>query len=643
MTKPNQSKYRIEDVPFESLLLNPYQPRSSRPVSKTIELAASIQKNGLRQFPVGRESIGKHIELEFGAGRLSAFMMMAQVQKRIKNGQTPLMGEFGLNDQDADEETRENFSTLIALASIWVETQEPISTMPVIIEDLTDRQMFEHAVVENNDREPLSTIDLANSMKTYIEQFGATSKEVGELYHLSGSTVRGMLRLLELPDVVQERLNEGSLSRGQANKLLVLQSISPDLVEKAANKIKADQPVREVDNLIESIVIGSKNTTLMWRSYQGKEVRAGYGLWRLDDNSINGIRPVDAKALLKQYKSIEKEVIKIDSTRKPFEALEIMIQYLSDYLNDGMGDKESAVQEFLGLFEGSEETFVRFLLNQVSPPTCADCQMHKIINDDHICANRPCHDWKKALWVHGELSRIADELSAPVYDPEKDGECYPDTPPRWGTDSEGKYRILDNPFDGLIGKSHDLRIRIEPLTSTMHPHTNSTSIQLVAIGKAAKKLSAPSPEEKKEKVKSPEGEKEKKKVAVPMCYILSGFIWKYIDLFTAPFLATPDNVIRALSYVIDDSTDHFDNPNLYWGYEVEDELIHIKRIYTHISIIGWVVSTENIDSCSLHYLAAMIKDDIAGDLGASLPADWLTLASDYETGVSDGAIDPIHY
>lgn len=94
-----------------------------------------------------------------------------------------------------------------------------LSSVPVVVRDLSDRETLEIAIVENLQREDLNAVEEARAFKQLLD-FGLNQDGVGKAVGKSRSTVANALRLLTLPAEVQEAIEEGTLTAGHARAIL---------------------------------------------------------------------------------------------------------------------------------------------------------------------------------------------------------------------------------------------------------------------------------------------------------------------------------------------------------------------------------------------------------------------------------------
>jgi ParB family chromosome partitioning protein len=127
------------------------------------------------------------------------------------------------------------------------------SEVPVQVVEAEDRQMAELALVENLQRKDLNALEKAASFQRYLQAYGCTQEELAARLKLDRSTISNFIRLLELPDEVQQSLREGKITQGHARSLLPL----GDQREQAALCRRIQQEglsVRQTEALIQQIV-----------------------------------------------------------------------------------------------------------------------------------------------------------------------------------------------------------------------------------------------------------------------------------------------------------------------------------------------------------------------------------------------------
>jgi ParB family chromosome partitioning protein len=127
-----------------------------------------------------------------------------------------------------------------------------LTTIPALVRESEDRDSLEQAIVENLHRDDLNPLEEAAAFHRLMDEFGLTQHQVAVRVGRSRPAVANSLRLLHLPDSVQERIMDGSLGAGHARALAGLGD--RQLVERLARRV-ADEglSVRQVEDLVRSI------------------------------------------------------------------------------------------------------------------------------------------------------------------------------------------------------------------------------------------------------------------------------------------------------------------------------------------------------------------------------------------------------
>ncbi len=92
--------------------------------------------------------------------------------------------------------------------------------VPVVVRELNDAESLEIALIENVQRDDLSPLDEARAYQQLIDDFAHTQDEIAERVGKSRPTIANALRLLRLPEAVQQELNRGHLTAGHARVLV---------------------------------------------------------------------------------------------------------------------------------------------------------------------------------------------------------------------------------------------------------------------------------------------------------------------------------------------------------------------------------------------------------------------------------------
>lgn len=94
--------------------------------------------------------------------------------------------------------------------------------VPASVIEADERQMAELAIVENLQRKDLNPLEKAAAFQRYLEVYACTQEELAARLRLDRSTVANLIRLLELPQPVQETIRQGKITQGHARALLPL-------------------------------------------------------------------------------------------------------------------------------------------------------------------------------------------------------------------------------------------------------------------------------------------------------------------------------------------------------------------------------------------------------------------------------------
>ena len=132
----------------------------------------------------------------------------------------------------------------------WRASQKAeMKTIPAILVDVDDDKSMQIALIENIQREDLNPIEKAKAFKNVIEKTSCTQDELAERIGMDRSTLANFIRLVDLPEDVQESVSRGTISMGHARALLALQG---ERDQRAfARKIEKDGiSVRKLENMI---------------------------------------------------------------------------------------------------------------------------------------------------------------------------------------------------------------------------------------------------------------------------------------------------------------------------------------------------------------------------------------------------------
>src|SRR5699024_12339844 len=121
-----------------------------------------------------------------------------------------------------------------------------LAVVPAIIQELTDQKMMEIALLENLQREDLSIIEEAHAYKNLLEELKLTQEELSEKLGKSRSHIANTVRLLTLPEVVINYINNGELSMGHGRAILGIED-KKDSDKVGKKRIKEKRNVRKIE------------------------------------------------------------------------------------------------------------------------------------------------------------------------------------------------------------------------------------------------------------------------------------------------------------------------------------------------------------------------------------------------------------
>lgn len=444
-------------VLIDSLKANPFQPRKDEDPAVVAEIAQNILHNatedfdGLLQVPTVREADGGWFELAFGHTRLAAFRSLVE------------------------------------------QGHERYMQMRVNVRDLTDLQMFELAVTENIKRRDLNPIEQAEAIRTYQETFGKTSAEAAEFFGVAASTVRGLVRLLNLPEAAQEKVRSGEINTGAARALLVVDKLMgeegvAEVIERMADD--GDGPMEAIEGALRS----SPKTE------------------RLDrDNEWVTVDPFPRK----HWKPVtKKEIEKLVLGEERLESITSEdLDRLYTFAVGGMDITDEAFPMFSP--DGLEQ--VRVLVN---PPGCMACPLHAQLDGDHYCALKACAERKQEAWFSEAVEIVSAETGILVYDKARDGAFeklngYNDANAKMFKDRHADLRLM--PSKGQVWGNQGFVLKEAPMVSPSDDDedgyneerdvTLSDHIQVVVVGATYEKH-----RKKEEKQKTQEAKKEEKEM-----------------------------------------------------------------------------------------------------------------------------------
>ena len=197
-----------QKLPIDKVKPNPNQPRTHFNESELAELSASIRENGVL-MPLLVRKKGNSYEIIAGERRYQASKLA------------------GLDE------------------------------VPVIIKDVDDQKVLELALIENLQRSDLNPIEEAKGYKQLIKKSGMTQEALSKAVSKSRSAITNSLRLLDLPEEVQQLLFDGKLTAGHARAILAV-PFEEQRIKLAEKVVKEGLSVRATENLAPLFSVGDE-------------------------------------------------------------------------------------------------------------------------------------------------------------------------------------------------------------------------------------------------------------------------------------------------------------------------------------------------------------------------------------------------
>lgn len=202
-------KQEVIEIPLQMIFLNPEQPRKIFREEELTQLASSIRDYGVLQ-PILVKPTAE-----------GSFMVIAG-ERRYRAA-----------------------------------CQAGLFTIPAIVRSMEEEEAALVALVENVQRENLGYLEEARAYKKLMDDFGLTQSEIAQKVGKQQSTISNKIRILSLPDDIQEVLTEHMLTERHARALLRVQGEN-DRRKVIARVIKNNLNVKQTEKLVEDLLSGQE-------------------------------------------------------------------------------------------------------------------------------------------------------------------------------------------------------------------------------------------------------------------------------------------------------------------------------------------------------------------------------------------------
>ena len=342
----------IQYIPLDKIIYNRYQPRQTMDAAELEKLAKSIEQNTMLQKPTARPQADGCYELAFGHRRFEAYKLLAA--------------------QDS-----------------------AYSTMPLIIRELSDEQMFDLAWDENEERADLNPIDEGKAYETWMHEFGKTSKEAGLRFHTSEENIRAKIRLGALPEPVKEKVRKGELNETAARSALTITRILPQDEDAMSDYLKyvLEDGNKPEDALISAIRNGFRTKVI------GNE-----------SNDRFSMKAKTFKYLPELTKQTAMQALDYENNewvRNAFAGYQVSVSDAIQYFKTNV--------HYLAANANQPELLIEKLNHLIKPPACTACPMFALIDGTGYCSWGACFDRKEAAHEEAEIHRVSEATGIAIY------------------------------------------------------------------------------------------------------------------------------------------------------------------------------------------------------------------------------------
>jgi len=288
-----QQQTGLREVSVLSIQPNPHQPRSVMDDEKLFELAKSIREHGLIQPLIVTEKNGRY--------------------------------------------------TLIAGERRWRASQlANLDVVPVVVKEATPQAMLELAIIENIQRADLNPLEEAYAYQQLMDGFGLTQEDVSQRVGKGRSTIANLVRLIKLPENIQQAVTDGIISGAHARALLPLEDA--DLQTTAMNQVvNISMSVRQTETLVKlyslNVIAEIRDAVLLGRlQFAHAQLLAQLPTPEMQKDAvkaviIRGLSVIETE-LLVQRKTADKK-----PTPKPRKTLSAEMADLEAQFRDSLGTK----------------------------------------------------------------------------------------------------------------------------------------------------------------------------------------------------------------------------------------------------------------------------------------------------------------
>lgn len=252
---------KVVKIPVSMIIANPEQPRKIFRDEELEELTNSIAEYGVLQPLIVKKAPGRKFILVAGERRFRAAVIAG------------------------------------------------LKTVPAVIRELDEKEAALISIVENVQRENLNFLEEARAYKKLMEEFNLTQGDIAKRVSKQQSTISNKIRILSLPEQIQEAVLDNNLTERHARALLKLENQSDR--EKVISRVAANNlNVKQTEKLIDDIISSRE------KQYR-KNKKINYISYKIYLNTI--------KKAFEEIKNVEHEAKYIQNDKGEFMEVKILI------------------------------------------------------------------------------------------------------------------------------------------------------------------------------------------------------------------------------------------------------------------------------------------------------------------------------
>lgn len=213
---------------------------------------------------VGTEKHEKVVNLVLGAIKANKYQPRVRFDEEKLSDLVKSIKEKGVIQPVLVRKSHDGYELIAGERRLRAAKRLNFEKIPAIVKEVSDIDMLEISLIENIQREELNPIEEANAFERFVTEFKFTQDKIAQVLGKDKSTISNTLRLLSLPNKIQDFVAKGAISAGHARALLSVPSES-DQIRISNIIIKDGLSVRETEALV------NRKKTVIKRQRAAKE------------------------------------------------------------------------------------------------------------------------------------------------------------------------------------------------------------------------------------------------------------------------------------------------------------------------------------------------------------------------------------